>query len=96
MLEMNYKPKFFKSVSTDIKRLGNKTVFTFKNEIGESKEINVDQTIELIKSRMEDVRNGIRDRIYLTYIMSNIDIDLLGDGNWQLFDEFDFYEFTLE
>jgi hypothetical protein len=95
MFETNYQPKFFKSINTEINRVGNKTVFTFKNVFGESKEICVDQTVELIKSRMEDVKNGIRERIYLTYIMSNIDIDLLSNGNWQLFDEFDLYEFAL-
>jgi len=95
MLEMNYKPKYFKSIVTEITIADNKTVFKFVNESGQSKDIKVDESIDRIKSRMEDLKNGIRERVYLTNGMMNVDIDLLSNGNWQLFDEFDVYEFSL-
>ena len=95
MLEMNYQPKFFKCKTTTINRIGNKTVFKFGNGLGQTKEISVDETIDRIKSRMDDVIQGKRDAVYLTNGMMNVNIDLLSNGNWQLFDEFDIYEFSI-
>ena len=95
MLELNYQPKFFKCETTDINRIGNKTVFKFGNGLGQIKEISVDESIDRIKSRMEDVKQGKRDAVYLTNGMMNVNIDLLSNGNWQLFDEFDVYEFNI-
>jgi P2-related tail formation protein len=95
MVEFNYKPQYFDSKITELVRKGNKTIFVFENEVGEIKEIKVDESIERIKSRMEDVKNGERDMVYLTNCMMNIDISLLSNGKWQLFDEFDIYEFSI-
>lgn len=57
--------------------------------------VKVDETISRIKSRMDDVKQGKRDAVYLTNGMMNINIDLLTNGCWQLFDGFDVYEFSI-
>lgn len=95
MFEMNYKPKYFNSYTTEIKRINNKTVFIFKDTFGRNNEIKVDETVDRIKSRMQDVINGEREMVYLTNGMMNVDIRLLDNGKWQLFDEFDVYEFEM-
>ena len=57
--------------------------------------IEVDQPSELILNRMKEIVNGKRDKLYLTRGMRDIDVLYLGDNKWQLYDEFDFYEFEM-
>ena len=57
--------------------------------------IQVDQPSELILSRMKEIVDGKRDKLYLTRGMRDIDVSYLGNNKWQLFDEFDIYEFEM-
>jgi len=95
MFDIDYQPKFFKCKTVNLNRVGNKTIFKFGNAFGQTKEIKVDESVDRIKSRMSDVKQGKCDAVYLTNGMMNVNIDLLSNGNWQLFDEFDAYEFSM-
>lgn len=95
MFSIEYKPILFSCKTVNLIRRDNKTIFIFKNGFGQIKGIKVDESIERIKSRMNDVENKIRDKVYLTNGMMDIDISLLSNGKWQLFDEFDIYEFDM-
>ena len=57
--------------------------------------IQVDQSSELILGRMKEIVDGKREKLYLTRGMRDIGISYLGDNKWQLFDEFDIYEFKM-
>ena len=45
--------------------------------------------------RMKEIVAGERDKLYLTRCMRDIDVSYLGNNKWQLFDEFDVYEFEM-
>lgn len=87
---MGYTPKFNHCSLDGIKTEGVKTYFSFNNS---TVQIEVDQPAEIIISRMEEIVNGKRDKLYLTRGMRDIDVSYVGDNKWQLFDEFDIYEF---
>ena len=55
----------------------------------------VAQPSELIINRMKEILAGKRDKLYLTRGMRDIDVSYIGDNKWQLFDEFDIYEFEM-
>lgn len=57
--------------------------------------IQVDQPAELILNRMKEVVNGKRGKLYLTRGMRDIDVSYLGNNKWQLFDEYNIYEFEM-
>lgn len=44
---------------------------------------------------MKEIVSGKRDKLYLTHGMRDIDVSYLGDNKWQLFDEFDIFEFEM-
>ena len=44
---------------------------------------------------MKEIVAGKRDKLYLTRGMRDIDVSYLGNNKWQLFDEFDVYEFEM-
>lgn len=46
-------------------------------------------------SRMKEIVDGKRDKLYLTKGMRNINVSYLGNDKWQLFDEIDIYEFEM-
>lgn len=58
-------------------------------------QIEVNQTSDLILERMKEIVSGKRDKLYLTRGMRDIDVSYLGDNKWQLFDEFDIFEFEM-
>ena len=55
----------------------------------------MDQPSDLILDRMKEVVSGKRDKLYLTRGMRDIDVSYLGNNKWQLFDEFDIFEFEM-
>ena len=58
-------------------------------------QIEVDQPSDLILERMKECIFGTRKILYLTNGMRDIDVSYLGDNKWQLFDEFDIFEFEM-
>jgi len=69
--------------------------FGRKNDERNQIQIEVDQSSDLILERMKEVVSGKRDKLYLTRGMRDIDVSYLGDNKWQLFDEFDIFEFEM-
>lgn len=57
--------------------------------------IDVDQPSDLILERMKECILRKRKILYLTNGMRDIDVSYLGDNKWQLFDEFDIFEFEM-
>ena len=98
MMEMNYKPKFYDCIlDGGIKTKGSKHLFHLveKNDERNQIQIEVDQSSDLILERMKEVVSGKRDKLYLTRGMRDIEVSYLGDNKWQLFDEFDIFEFEM-
>ena len=44
---------------------------------------------------MKEIVDGKRDKLYLTKGMRDINVTYLGNNKWQLYDEFDVYEFEM-
>lgn len=83
----------------DIKNIEGKNYFILKWEQADvvgTMPIQVDQPAELIRSRMKEIVDGKRDKLYLTRGMRDIDVSYIGDNKWQLFDEFNIYEFEMD
>ena len=98
MNNLGYRPKFYDCTIDGIKCNKGKSLFIlhWKNSKGDGiMPIQVDQSAELILSRMKEVIEGERDKLYLTRGMRDIDVSYLGNNKWQLFDEFDIYEFKM-
>ena len=98
-MEFNYKPKFYDCVLDEIKTEGSKHSFNFTEKKSEGRnqmQIEVDRPSRLILERMKEIVTGERDKLYLTRGMRDIDVSYLGDNKWQLFDEFDVYEFKMD
>lgn len=98
MNNMGYRPKFYDCTIDGIKSVKGKNLFIlhWKDSKGDGcMSIQVDQPSELILNRMKEIVNGKRDKLYLTRGMKDIDVSYLGNNKWQLFDEFDIYEFEL-
>lgn len=93
---MGYKPKYYDCAIDGVKRCNGKNLFLLKAKNSENnavEPIQVDQPAELILNRMKEVVNGKRGKLYLTRGMRDIDVSYLGNNKWQLFDEYDVYEF---
>ena len=95
---MENRPKFYDCTIEGIKCVKDKNLFVFHWK--DSKDygivpIQVDQSPELILGRMKEIIDGKRDKLYLTRGMRDIDVSYLGNNKWQLFDEFDIYEFEM-
>ena len=98
MGSIGYRPKVYDCTIDGIKRIKGKNLFVlyWKDSKGDgSMPIEVDQPSELILNRMKEIVDGRRDKLYLTRGMRDIDVLYLGDNKWQLYDEFDFYEFDM-
>ena len=98
MSSVGYKPKFYDCTIEGIKRVNSKNLFILhcKDSKGDgTMPIQVDQPSELILNRMKEIVDGKRDKLYLTRGMRDIDVSYLGNNKWQLFDEFDIYEFEM-
>lgn len=98
MMEMNYKPKFYDCILDGIRKEGSKNLFhlTEKETEGRNQmQIEVDQPSELVLERMKECILGTRRTLYLTNGMRDIDVTYLGNNKWQLFDEFDIFEFEM-
>ena len=97
-MEFNYKPKFYDCVLNGVRTEGSKHLFDFTEKKPEGInpiQIEVDQPSSLILERMKEIVPGKRGTLYLTRGMRNIDVSYLGNNKWQLFDEFDTYEFEM-
>lgn len=97
-MEFNYKPKFYDCILNGIRTEGSKHLFVFTEKKTEGRnqiQIEVDQSSSLILERMKEIVAGERDKLYLTRGMRDIDVSYLGNNKWQLFDEFDVYEFEM-
>ena len=98
MMEMNYKPKFYDCILNGIRTEGSKYLFHLTEKYTDEKnqmQIEVDQPSDLILERMKECILGKRKILYLTNGMRDIDVSYLGDNKWQLFDEFDIFEFEM-
>ena len=98
-MEFNYKPKFYDCVLNGIRTEGSKHLFDFTEKKTEGRnpiQIEVDQPSSLILERMKEIVAGKRCNLYLTRGMRDIDVSYLGNNKWQLFDEFDVYEFEYD
>lgn len=98
MEDMGYKPKFYDCTMEDIKNIKGKSYFILRQKESDgigTIPIQVDQPAELIRSRMKEIVDGKRDKLYLTRGMRDIDVTYIGNNKWQLFDEFDIYEFEI-
>lgn len=98
MGDMGYRPKFYDCTIEGIRCIKGKNLFILHWEDSKYNGIiliEVDQSAELILSRMKEIVNGKRDKLYLTRGMRDIDVSYLGNNKWQLFDEFDIYEFEM-
>lgn len=98
MNDMGYIPKVYDCTINGIKCIKGKNLFLLhwkdsKND--GNMPIQVDQPSELIVERMKEIIDGKRDKLYLTRGMRDIDVSYLGNNKWQLYDEFDFYEFEM-
>ena len=99
MSSVGYKPKFYDCTIEGIKSVNSKNLFIlhWKDSKGDgTMPIQVDQSSELILSRMKEIVDGKCDKLYLTRGMRDIDVSYLGNNKWQLFDEFDIYEFEMD
>ena len=99
MSNMGYRPKFYDCTIDGIKCVKDKNLFVLNwkdSEGNGAMPIQVDQPSELILSRMKEIVDGKRDKLYLTRGMRDIDVSYLGNNKWQLFDEFDIYEFEMD
>lgn len=96
MFETNYQPKFYKCKLKGIVKesYGSKIQFE-KIEDNSTLYILVDESVERIKNRIQDALTGKRDKVYLSHGMRNIDLEKTLTGKWQLFDEYDIYEFEM-
>lgn len=98
MSSIGYKPKFYDCTIEGIKCIKRKNYFILKkkqsDDIG-AMPILVDQPSELIINRMKEILAGKRNKLYLTRGMRDIDVSYIGNNKWQLFDEFDIYEFEM-
>lgn len=97
-METNYKPKFYNCILDGVKTEGSKHVFYLtENSTNMRKQIyiEIDQPTDLILERMKECVAGNRRELYLTRGMRDIDVFYLGDNRWQLFDEFDIFEFKM-
>lgn len=97
-MEFNYKPKFYDCILNGIRTEGSKHLFDFTEKKTESRnqiQIEVDQSSSFVLERMKKIIAGKRDKLYLTRGMRDIDVSYLGNNKWQLFDEFDVYEFEM-
>lgn len=95
---MSYKPKFYDCILDGIRKEGSKNLFhlTEKETEGRNQmQIEVDQPSDLILERMKECILGTRRILYLTNGMRDIDVSYLGNNKWQLFDEFDVFEFEM-
>jgi hypothetical protein len=97
MLEMNYRPKYFKCKLKGIiqESCGSRFQFEEVNDDIALSYILVDESVERINTRIQEVLQGTRYKVYLTYGMRNIDLEKTPSGKWQLFDEFNIYEFEM-
>lgn len=98
MMEMNYKPKFYDCILDGIRKEGSKNLFHLTEKEAEGRnqmQIEVDQPSELVLERMKECILGTRRTLYLTNGMRDIDVTYLGNNKWQLFDEFDIFEFEM-
>ena len=98
MNNLGYRPKFYDCTIDRIKCIKGKSLFILHwkySKGGGIMPIQVDQSSELILGRMKEIVDGKREKLYLTRGMRDIDISYLGDNKWQLFDEFDIYEFKM-
>ena len=98
MGNMGYRPKFYDCTIDGVKSVKGKNLFVLhcKDSKGDrAMPIQVDQPSELIISRMKEIVDGKRGKLYLTRGMRDIDVSYLGDNKWLLFDEFDIYEFEM-
>ena len=98
MENMGYRPKFYDCTIDGIKCVEGKNLFILHwkdSKYNGIMPIQVDQPSELILSRMKEIVQGKRDKLYLTRGMRDIDVSYLGNDKWQLFDEFDIYEFKM-
>lgn len=99
MGNMGYRPKVYDCTLDGIECIKGKNLFILHwkdSKDNGTMPIQVDQPSELILNRMKEIVGGKRDKLYLTRGMRDIDVSYLGDNKWQLYDEFDFYEFTME
>lgn len=93
---MGYRPKYYDCTLDKIITEGSKNLFRLVwKETNTKIEKYVDQSSELILERMKEIVSGKRDKLYLTHGMRDIDVSYLGDNKWQLFDEFDIFEFEM-
>ena len=69
--------------------------FGRKNDERNQIQIEADQSSDLMLERMKEDVSVKRDKLYLTRGMGDIDVSYLGDNKWQLFDEFDIFEFEM-
>lgn len=96
MVMMGYRPKFYDCTLDGIVTEGSKHLFRlFWKKTNDKIEKEVDQPTELILERMKEIVSGKRDKLYLTNGMRDIDVSYLGNNKWQLFDEFDIFEFEM-
>ncbi|MCY9594138.1 hypothetical protein PC41400_14605 [Paenibacillus chitinolyticus] len=97
MLEIDYKPKFYKRKLKGLIQESRGSKFQFEDTLdGGASYILVDQSVEGINNRILDVINGTRDKAYLSHGMRNIDLEKLSNVKWQIWDEFDIYEFEMK
>lgn len=95
-MNMGYRPKYYDCTLDKITTEGSKNLFSLIwKETNTKIEKYVDQPSELILERMKEIVSGKRDKLYLTYGMRDIDVSYLGNNKWQLFDEFDLFEFEM-
>lgn len=95
-MNMGYRPKYYDCMLDNIITEGSKNLFRLVwKETNTKIEKYVDQPSELILERMKEIVSGKRDKLYLTHGMRDIDVSYLGDNKWQLFDEFDIFEFEM-
>ena len=98
MENMGYRPKFYDCTIDGIKCVEGKSLFILHwkdSKYNGIMPIQVDQSSELILSKMKEIVQGKRNKLYLTRGMRDIDVSYLGNDKWQLFDEFDIYEFKM-
>lgn len=96
-MEINYTPKLYKRNLSGIIQESRGSRFQFeKTSDSGASYILVDESVQRIMDRIRDVINGKRDKVYLSHGMGNIDLELLSNGKWQIWDEFDVYEFEMK
>lgn len=96
MIELTYKSKFYKCKLKGIIQESHGSKFQLEEIEGSNTlDILVDESVERINNRIQDVLTGNRDKVYLSHGMRNIDLEKISTGKWQLFDEYDIYEFEM-